>query len=387
MCNARPKGAVLTRVAVFSRYYLPSVAGGGGLVSLLRLIAEEDQSTEFLVLTSARNLPIEPRESASPPIHWQLHEQVRVGYMRNIPAAWLSARKELKLWDPDFIFFNSLHSPHFTILPLLLTRLRILRTGNVILAPRGECGSAALNHRAIKKRLAAPILRTLTHDRTLWYASTADELRDIETWRRQAIPAGSFIIRQDSPAPPSTPPPRHESLATKKVTFASRIDQMKGLDIAIELLRRLKRPIHFEIYGVISDYPYWEHCKTLMMSLPSHVSYEYRGPYQQPQSSEIFAATSALLLPTRGENFGHVIAEALSVGCPVVTSTNTIWTELLNTGAGSAADLERNLDFMRSLLDMSDKEEALLRESVHAKYARWFSQHHAQTRPLFEGFK
>ena len=41
-----------------------------------------------------------------------------------------------------------------------------------------------------------------------------------------------------------------------------------------------------------------------------------------------------MVFPTAGENFGHVIAEALSESCPVMCSDATPWTERLDGGAG-----------------------------------------------------
>ena len=45
-----------------------------------------------------------------------------------------------------------------------------------------------------------------------------------------------------------------------------------------------------------------------------------------------------MLMPTAGENFGHVIAEALSVSCPVMCTPATPWTECLTAGGGLVVD-------------------------------------------------
>jgi glycosyltransferase involved in cell wall biosynthesis len=44
--------------------------------------------------------------------------------------------------------------------------------------------------------------------------------------------------------------------------------------------------------------------------------------------------------PTRGENYGHVIAESLSVGTPVLISDQTPWRELSSDGLGWDLPLE-----------------------------------------------
>jgi len=51
-------------------------------------------------------------------------------------------------------------------------------------------------------------------------------------------------------------------------------------------------------------------------------------------SKDIFSQATAFVFPTLVENFGHVIAETLSVGCPVSVTANTPWTELIQSGAG-----------------------------------------------------
>jgi glycosyltransferase involved in cell wall biosynthesis len=60
----------------------------------------------------------------------------------------------------------------------------------------------------------------------------------------------------------------------------------------------------------------------------------FRGPLRPGVVRTTVGAYDALVLPTRGENFGHVIAEALSTSCPVLTTDATPWTEVLVGGGG-----------------------------------------------------
>jgi glycosyltransferase involved in cell wall biosynthesis len=45
-----------------------------------------------------------------------------------------------------------------------------------------------------------------------------------------------------------------------------------------------------------------------------------------------------LLLPTRGENFGHVVLEALAAGTPVIVGRDTPWQRVEAAGAGWLCD-------------------------------------------------
>ena len=46
------------------------------------------------------------------------------------------------------------------------------------------------------------------------------------------------------------------------------------------------------------------------------------------------------ILPTLGENFGHVFIEALAAGCPLIISNRTPWLELEKKGIGWDIPLE-----------------------------------------------
>ena len=50
-----------------------------------------------------------------------------------------------------------------------------------------------------------------------------------------------------------------------------------------------------------------------------------------------------LILPTRGENFGHAIVEMLAASRPVLISDKTPWIDLESLGAGYSIPLNKEL--------------------------------------------
>jgi glycosyltransferase involved in cell wall biosynthesis len=90
----------------------------------------------------------------------------------------------------------------------------------------------------------------------------------------------------------------------------------------------------FDIYGPAEDGEYWNCCRQLMKRLPANVSVKYWGGVPSDQVASIIDRHDLLFLPTRGENYGHVIAEALSVGTPVLLSDQTPWRNLQADGMG-----------------------------------------------------
>ena len=66
--------------------------------------------------------------------------------------------------------------------------------------------------------------------------------------------------------------------------------------------------------------------------MPPHVVVDYKGEVLPPDVPSVFASADLFVFPTKGENFGHVILEALSVGTPVLTSDQTPWRGDLGRG-------------------------------------------------------
>lgn len=362
----------VARIAAFSEFYLPGFAGGGTIVSLSRIVEEEPEH-DVRVITNDHDLGA---TSSYPDIRhhtWLPVGRGSVAYLRLgfNDASWVI--RELRRWRPDAYYVNSLQCPEYSLTPFLLRRVGILPKGRLIVAPRGECGEAAQAHKGLKKRLARPLIRWLVGPGVVWQASSESEADDIRRWYGKELPsADRIIVRGD-------PPPRPAAISTGSqsvvpvVVFASRIDQMKGLDLALGVISRVSHPCVFRVAGSVSDPVYWERCRKLAEDLPPHISFEYCGPYTPDLTAEILSAADFLLLPTRGENFGHAIAEALSVGCPVVISDRTIWTDLVNSSGGSAGDLQENLDFLQSSLTEDVEKRLARRRSILDGYSTWFT--------------
>jgi glycosyltransferase involved in cell wall biosynthesis len=61
---------------------------------------------------------------------------------------------------------------------------------------------------------------------------------------------------------------------------------------------------------------------------------EFQGPCYGEKRDALLAAADLLVLASRSENFGLVVAEALAAGTPVVTTRQTPWQALTRIGAG-----------------------------------------------------
>jgi len=149
---------------------------------------------------------------------------------------------------------------------------------------------------------------------------------------------------------------------------------VKNIHFALEAMRHLTSPVTLDIFGPIEDPSYWERCQSVISTLPKVINTRYRGSLDPSDAPSVLAQYDTMLLPTLGENFGHVIAESLSAGCPVVCSDRTPWTDVLENGGGLALALEPALwrSHLEALASATAAERTAAKEEALRTYsARW----------------
>jgi len=118
---------------------------------------------------------------------------------------------------------------------------------------------------------------------------------------------------------------------------------MKNLRMAIDLIGSLAGEVSFDIYGPVDDENYGRECRDATSHVRPNVKVTWRGNVRPAEVTNTFARYEFFVLPTLGENFGHVILESLSAGCPVLLSDRTPWRRLeadgFDTNAGCPASL------------------------------------------------
>lgn len=106
-----------------------------------------------------------------------------------------------------------------------------------------------------------------------------------------------------------------------RFVFAGRIDEEKGLHLAIDALNKfaLKYPkssFFFDIFGN-GEKEYIDRCKTMARPIASKIN--FRGKVESKE--QIYSDASILLMPTKTrEPFGLVVIEAMAYGCAVIAT-------------------------------------------------------------------
>jgi glycosyltransferase involved in cell wall biosynthesis len=148
---------------------------------------------------------------------------------------------------------------------------------------------------------------------------------------------------------------------------------MKGLSEAISLMSGVPAPFTFRVAGTVKESDYWAECLNLADTKLQRESFRYEGEFSPQDAQRIFAESALMVLPTKGENFGHAIAEALSVGCPVLIPDTTPWTPVVLAGGGALLRDEGNARrFVGEVLTESATARLARRTQALEAYREWF---------------
>lgn len=321
-------------------YYLPGYKAGGPLRSISNLVSHLGEDWNFKIVTRDRDKHDPDPYPGVKPGCWHRTEHGEVLYLSPEELSRGFLRRVLRDAAYDALYLNSLFSPTFTLPALWLRRMGRFPIVPLILAPRGELSVGALAIKAMKKKsyITSSRLAGLYRD-VWWHASSAYEAEDIRRVFQvpgrdgRGISVASDLPSRGVSACASPARPRKEK-GRLRVIFISRISPKKNLDFALRILGGVKGEVEFSIYGPVDDDAYWSECEAIASALPENVHVVRYGPIEHDRVAGVFAEHDLFFFPTRGENYGHVIHEALMAGCPVLTSDQTPWRDLQARNAG-----------------------------------------------------
>lgn len=323
----------MIKVLAVIDYYIPGFKAGGPQRTLQYLVESLGDEFDFRVLTRDRDLG---DTAPYPTVEADAWERVGKGTVYYTPVDRLSLMRMariLRATQYDVLYLNSLFSPDFTLKPLLLRRLGMLGNVPVILRPRGELNKGAVALKGTKKRGYLAFTKRLgLYSNIIWHASTPHEVEDIHRHFGNEV----RVLIAPNLARPFTedPEPCTKVKGQLKIVFLSRISTKKNLAGALRVLDQLKGAVELDVYGPVEEVAYWEQCQAMAAQLPENIKVRYQGPVAPEDVTRVFAAHHLFLFPTFGENFGHVIFEALAAGCPILLSDQTPWRGLQDKHCG-----------------------------------------------------
>jgi glycosyltransferase involved in cell wall biosynthesis len=317
------------RVFVISGFFSPGFKGGGPIKTIKNLFDQAGDEISFKLITSDRDLGDSSPYTSVTCGTWNQVGNAAVFYAQPGSTGYAQIARELCVKDYDIVYLNSFFSPRFSFFPLLLAKALSKR---VVLGPRGEFSEGALSLKSFKKRVFITVFKLLgLHRGTVFQASSDFEAEDIRRvlGSRVDIRVAENIGSQEFSEglePPTAGP--------LKAVFVSRISPKKNLLAAFEILQKVQSPLAYDIYGPIEDRDYWQQCERMIATLPPNVTVEHKGTLNSDEVVQTLDAYDVFFFPTKGENYGHVIAEALCAGLPILIANTTPWRNLQNLGIG-----------------------------------------------------
>lgn len=344
----------MLRILVVIGHYLPGYKGGGPIRALANLVENLGQEFQFYILTNDRDTNDEAPYAGIQPGVWQTVGNAQVLYLSQAERSLLTWKNVLTRQDFDLLYLNSFFLPQ-NIYSMFLRGTHRIPDVPVIVAPRGEFAGGALSLKQHKKRAYVTFARFSGWYHGITWQATADhEQQDILSIfgsHAQVCLAPDLPSRLDTGhfAPPTKEP------GSARIVFLSRIARVKNLDFALRTLMHVAGKIEFDIYGSLEDTAYWEECQSLIRQLPANIVVSYKGAIPHHEVQRTLSQYHLFYLPTLGENFGHVIFEALGAACPALISDQTLWQDLELHHAGWQAPLSKPEMFaavLKQVLDM-----------------------------------
>lgn len=295
--------------------YKPAYIYGGPIVSVASLCESQVLlENEVFVYTTTANGINELEVDSGLPLYV---DGVLVTYFKRLsgdhthvsPALWK------QLWntvnDFEVVHLHSWWSP----LMLVATLICILKKKKPILAPRGMLGKYTFGsvHSPIKKIIHSTVGKRLLK-RTILHATTQLELEEcldiIPDWPHFVLPNIVSIPEHTF---------RHKDSELFTISYLSRIDPKKGIELTLDALSQVSFPFTFKIAGN-GEAAYIDQLKSKVEKLGLRDKIEWCGWKNGAEKFQFLANTDLFVLTSYNENFANVIIESLAVGTPVLVS-------------------------------------------------------------------
>ena len=348
------------KIIIFIDWFVPAFKAGGPISSVRNLCNALEDEFEIYVVTSDTDLGDEQPLKGITSNVWQSFGKINVlflPYSDQTKERYIQIYKEIK---PDVVHLNSLFSKFFTLSPLAI--LKNART-KIVVSPRGMLGPESLKIKPLKKKLFFVMTKvTGLFKKVTWHASSDIEAQEIKkAFGKKAkvtvAPNFSYL------------PKVNEGYLTKNkgelnLICVGRIAPIKNIDFLIKSLSPLQGKVSCKIVGPVENDAYFQECKDLIIKLPANIKVEFIKGVNHIELDALHKESHLFISPTKNENFGHSIVEALGHGCPIIISDKTPWKNLADKKIGTDLVLKEKLftNAIQGFVDMPTDEFTIYRE-------------------------
>lgn len=327
---------IMRKILILTGTYLPGYKDGGPILSMKNLTDYLGDEYEFRILTSDRDHGDKEPYPNIKVNGWNTVGKAKIFY---VPPDGFTFKviKELAA-DVDVVYSCGVWTRRSLNL-FILKRFGTIKKP-VVVAAMGMFSPKEFRLKYWKKKPYITLLNFTGMFKHIYWSATS-ELEVSEIKQQVKARNDQFFIAEDLPRIVSDEPIRKEkNIEELKVVWISRIAPKKNLKGTIRILEKVRSKVDITIYGPVFDESYWQECQEELKNLPANVSWEYKGNVESDHVVETLKPYHVFLFPTLGENYGHVIQEALSAGCACIISDQTPWKDLEEKGVGKVFAVE-----------------------------------------------
>lgn len=342
-------------ILILCDWFLPGYLAGGPIQSIATLTKQLGNDIDFKIITTDRDFKSSQGYENVKINEWTSFSGRQVFYVspENMNPDFIL--NLIQKTTHDIIYLNSLFSKHFAINPLRWKQQGKLKS-QIVLAPRGMLRDGALAVKPIKKQLFLVYAKLSGLFKNIhWQSTSFEETLEI----KKRIGANVSITEVSNfPGIADKINPLQKEEEKLKLCFIARILDIKNLNFAIDVLKEIKTShIIFDVYGPKEDTDYWNLCEQNAKLLPANIEFKYHGILTPSQIGETISKYHALFLPTRTENFGHIIVETLQNARPVIISDQTPWRNLEKENVGFDIALNDSTKFTEAIYKLSSMDQ------------------------------
>jgi len=340
------------KVLLFIDWYLPGYKAGGPVSSCANMIDALRVNFEFFVVTrNTEYCETEPYPNiqANEWVKRNINEHVL--YLSEEQINYQKIKQIIESFDGKFIYINGIYSKYFSIFPL---RIASNSTNNfrIIVAARGMLAQSAMDVKRLKKFVYLRLSKALGwYRKVIFHATNQKEKNDIQRvfGKSSSVKIASNVTKRIAPPEKGM----HKKIGELNLISVARISPEKNLLFLLELLNKVNSKVHVGIYGQVYDENYWKLCASVINQLPTNITVRYYGMIEPSAVSNKIQEYHFLVLPSLGENFGHVVAESFIAGRPVLVSDQTPWRNLRDNHAGCDLSLANQDNWVNCLHELS----------------------------------
>lgn len=291
-------------------HYIGSIdESGGGTTEYIRLLSKalkNEISLSIAVGNSDKPIKI---------------EGVPIKFFNISILRWSTLSKEfrnyLEIEKPDIVHINGIWSPLNWGFQKAAQKLGI----KVIISPHGMLEPWIINHNAWKKKLAL----FLYQNKAIKKADCLHATAQLEAHSIKKLGFENHIYIIPNGIDITDISEVKIDYGTRKMVFLSRIHPKKGIELLLEAWRNCNtNGWTLEIAGNGDE----NYIEKLNQSAQDINNVHFVGAKFGEEKWSFLKSADIMILPTHSENFGIVVAEALAVGVPVITTQGTPWEDL-----------------------------------------------------------